>query len=330
MATTADLVHVIEAVGRAGAKVVLVGDPCQLPEIGPGGGLAAAVGLLGSDVCELTLNRRQQQAWEIEALDQLRHGDPEAAWHAYRDHDRVVLADEPEVLHRRAVDDWWHSHTTGGYSFLSAGTRVEVSVLNRLARQRVAEEGGLTGPPLAVGEADFRVGDRVLCTRNGAVRTHDGRVMTIDNGTVGTVIAIHHDLGSLTVRTIGRSRDVHLDAAYLREGHLQHGYATTIHKAQGATCDHVHLVGRQGCTGKRPTLRCPTRHGALLYATTSQAAELDTGSHAPASRSPPTNATTTTASCSSVSGSPEPRRSSPSSSPTRSLSPHWPTRTSPS
>ena len=61
MAALSDLVTVLEAAATARAKVILVGDPRQLPEIGPGGGLAAAIGLLGPQVCELTVNRRQQE-----------------------------------------------------------------------------------------------------------------------------------------------------------------------------------------------------------------------------------------------------------------------------
>ena len=121
----------------------------------------------------------------------------------------------------------------------------------------------------------------MLCTRNGTVRTRDGQVVTIDNGTIGAVIAIDHNRGSLTVRTIGRSRDVDIDASYLRQGHLRHGYATTIHKAQGATCDHVHVVGPAGLYREAAYVAMSrARHGAFLYATTSQAAQLDNQSHA--------------------------------------------------
>ena len=42
MARTDDLTFIVDAARRARAKSVLVGDPRQLPEIGPGGGLSAA------------------------------------------------------------------------------------------------------------------------------------------------------------------------------------------------------------------------------------------------------------------------------------------------
>jgi len=43
----------------AGAKVILVGDNHQIPEIAAGGGFRAALDALGHRACELTINRRQ-------------------------------------------------------------------------------------------------------------------------------------------------------------------------------------------------------------------------------------------------------------------------------
>ena len=85
------------------------------------------------------MNRRQTEPWEIDALDQLRHGDPTAAWHAYRAHDRVLLADTPTDVH---TPSRW---TTGGRrtpagedGLLLAGTRRDATALNQLARQHAA------------------------------------------------------------------------------------------------------------------------------------------------------------------------------------------------
>ncbi|HLZ37929.1 MAG TPA: hypothetical protein VKP64_09270 [Mycobacteriales bacterium] len=38
-------------------------------------------------------------------------------------------------------------------------------------------------------------------------------------------------------------RDVRVPAAYLREGGLDHGYAVTVHQAQGLTCERALLLG---------------------------------------------------------------------------------------
>jgi conjugative relaxase-like TrwC/TraI family protein len=277
MCDTVDLTAILDVARAAGAKVVLVGDPRQLPEVGPGGGLAAAIARLGDRVVELTVNRRQHQAWEIEALDQLRHGDPLTAWHAYRGHGRVVLDDDPVGLHRRAVDDWWAATATGRHAVLLAGTRAEAAALNRLARHHAHRAGRLTGVPVRVEGRDFQIGDRVLCLRNAEVTSPDGDPASVDNGTLGVVTAVHPHLGALDLSVVGSGRQVRLDRGYLAAGWLDHGYAMTIHKAQGATCDEVFVVGPAGLTREAGYVALSrARHGARLYATTRQAAELDT------------------------------------------------------
>ena len=64
MAGTRDLAAIVDQATAVGAKVVLVGDHHQLPEVAAGGAFRAALDTLGDRVVELTVNRRQQNAWE--------------------------------------------------------------------------------------------------------------------------------------------------------------------------------------------------------------------------------------------------------------------------
>ena len=73
---------------RAGAKLVLVGDDRQLPEIGAGGAFGALARRLPA--IELRENRRQAAAWEREALALLRDGDAEGAVRRYAERGRIV------------------------------------------------------------------------------------------------------------------------------------------------------------------------------------------------------------------------------------------------
>jgi ATP-dependent exoDNAse (exonuclease V) alpha subunit len=58
-----------------------------------------------------------------------------------------------------------------------------------------------------------------------------------------TVVATNDETGEVSIETEAtRERDT-LPAKYLADGHLDHGYATTIHKAQGMTCDHTLVLG---------------------------------------------------------------------------------------
>jgi conjugative relaxase-like TrwC/TraI family protein len=82
------LTRLLEHAQQAQAKVVLVGDDRQLAAIDAGGGFRALRLRLGAS--ELVENRRQQQAWEREALELVRSGLVEDAVAAYQAHERVV------------------------------------------------------------------------------------------------------------------------------------------------------------------------------------------------------------------------------------------------
>ena len=64
MVGTRKLARLLDHAEAAGAKVVLVGDPCQLPEIDAGGAFRGLASRLGAS--HLTDNRRQTDAWERE------------------------------------------------------------------------------------------------------------------------------------------------------------------------------------------------------------------------------------------------------------------------
>src|SRR5690606_27665031 len=84
MVGTRQLSRLLTHAEHQNVKVVLVGDPRQLPEIDAGGLFGHLARRL--DPIELTDNRRQTARWEVEALDRLRHGDPADALHLYDTH----------------------------------------------------------------------------------------------------------------------------------------------------------------------------------------------------------------------------------------------------
>ena len=276
MAATVDLHRVIVQARHAGAQVLLVGDHHQLPEIGAGGVFSAAVDLLGSDTAELTINRRQQAAWEHAALDELRHGNPQAGFRAYYDQGHVTIATTTADVHRMAVDAWADAHRTGVNGVLLAGTRSEAKALNRLARQQVADE--LSGRVLEVRGRQFQAGDRIVLLCNspdtaGHVDLRYRRPTRVDNGMIGTIHRIRRD-GRIDLKLVNGT-PIRLAADYVAAGHVDHGYATTIHKAQGITCDRMYLVGPAGLYREAVYVAMSrARQGSFLYATASQAAEL--------------------------------------------------------
>ena len=154
----------------AGAKVVLVGDNRQLSSIDAGGALRTLSRDLGTQVVELTTNRRQagvDQAWERDALDRLRNGDIAPAVAAYIEHGRLTFAEDLEMARAQLIEAWWAVHEQS--SAILAVARSDVAALNDLARERRSAAGEL-GPELRLpsGKA-FSVGDRVLFEKNERV-----------------------------------------------------------------------------------------------------------------------------------------------------------------
>lgn len=241
MVGTRKLARLFSHAEKALAKVVLVGDHRQLPEIEAGGifrGLTT-----GLSVVELTENRRQHEPWERAALDQLRDGDPYEGIAAFAGHGRVTTGATAEQIRERLVDDWLQAHhgrAPGEVGVMLAARRVDVEDLNARARRRLQDAGRLTGQALAAGERDFAVGDRVLCGRND-------RRLGVLNGDLATVTAISHDARTLTVDLDRGEQNVELPARYLNAGHLNHAYAMTAHKAQGATVEQAWVLGSDAC-----------------------------------------------------------------------------------
>jgi len=120
-----------------------------------------------------------------------------------------------------------------GGGIMLAGRRDHVDTINRTARTLLRAAGRL-GPDTttAAGRA-YALGDRVVCLRN------DKRLQ-VTNGTRGQVSAVDPATGQVTVQVDGPDpAAVLLPGWYLHAGHLGHGYALTVHKAQGATVDRA-------------------------------------------------------------------------------------------
>ena len=235
MVGTRDLAALLAATEKAEAKLVLVGDPRQLPEIEAGGALAALVERIGA--IELTENRRQRQPWERLALDALRLGRADVALATYERAGRVYSAPSVTEARRELVARWAESYTSGHDAVMLAVGRAEVASLNEAARATLRQRGRLGADVLEVDVSVFAVGDKVVCLRN------DRRIGVV-NGTVGTV---ERAIGQgLAIETADGPRV--LPKAYLEARHLGHAYALTIHKAQGLTVERAYVLAGESLT----------------------------------------------------------------------------------
>jgi ATP-dependent exoDNAse (exonuclease V) alpha subunit len=232
MVGTRALAPLLDRAANAGAKVILVGDPKQLPEIEAGGFLRHLA--RHHDVHTLTENRRQRVGWERDTISDLAHGRVDAALERMTANDGVVVGHNADLVRQRMTDDWFDHRSGGAAAVMMASRNSDVDDLNRRAHQLMADHGHLHGEPLHLDGRPFRIGDRVVCLRND-------RRLDVRNGTVGDITHIDHQHRTLTIDTPDGTR--RLPTEYLDDGHVRHGYAVTIHKAQGITCDHALLLG---------------------------------------------------------------------------------------
>lgn len=232
MVGTRALVQLVESVDVAGAKVVVVGDPRQLPEIEAGGALAGLIDRVGA--IELTENRRQQSSWERIALDALRMGRAHAALATYERAGRIHAAPTMAEAQGTMVTHWAEVFRQGQDAVMLAASRRDVATLNELGRDELRRSGRLGPDLLEVDGKGFAAGDKVICLRND-------RRLDVLNGTIGTIERRRGK--SLVVETTDGPRA--LPAEYLEAGHLGHAYAMTVHKSQGMTVERAFVLSSE-------------------------------------------------------------------------------------
>ena len=256
MVGTRTLGRLLAYAQTAEAKVVLVGDPCQLPEIEAGGTFTGLQDRLGAS--HLTDNRRQHNAWERATLAELRAGDPDRAFDDYLSRGRVHQAATDADVREQLVDVWMTARNDGDDVLMVAARLADVDDLNRRARYALWDESHLDDDQIVLGGRPFAEHDTVLALRN------DYRLGLL-NGTRATVERIDTSRHELTLTTTSGASLV-VPFAYAAAGHLTHGYATTIHKAQGATVDRCYVLADDTLTRERSyTALSRGRHSNELF-----------------------------------------------------------------
>jgi len=245
MVGTRQMERVLSHAADAGAKVVLVGDPQQLQAIEAGAAFRAIHERHGG--VEITEVRRQHESWQQDATRHLATGRTGEAIHAYRDHGMVHAAETREQARGELVERWDRERIAAPDQsrIILTHTNDEVRELNEAARDRMQAAGELGDDVMVKAERGnrmFATGDRIMFLRNE-------RSLEVKNGTLGTIEQVNQR--GMTVRT-DDGRSVSFDTKDY--AHVDHGYAATIHKAQGMSVDRSHMLATPGMD----------RHGAYV------------------------------------------------------------------
>jgi Ti-type conjugative transfer relaxase TraA len=237
MVGTRQLERVLSHAAEAGAKVVLVGDQQQLQAIEAGAAFRSIHERHGG--AEIAQVRRQREDWQRDATRDLATGKTDHALGSYRSHGMVHEALTRDEARGDLVKRWDRDRQASPdrSRIILTHTNDEVRALNEAARGRMRAAGDL-GDEVRVtverGVRTFASGDRVMFLQNE-------RALGVKNGTLGTVEQVSAQ--SMAVRT-DDGRSVQFDLKDYNK--IDHGYAATIHKAQGTTVDRAHVLVTPG------------------------------------------------------------------------------------
>jgi Ti-type conjugative transfer relaxase TraA len=229
--------RVISEAEKRGAKVVLVGDPEQLQAIEAGAAFRSIAERHGS--IEITDIRRQREDWQRSATRQLATGRTAEAVDAYERRGHVHAAETRDEARQELIDRWDRDRAADPRAsrIILTHTNDEVQALNGMARERLRAAGDLgedTALKTERGARQFAAGDRIMFLRNE-------RSLGVKNGTLGRVDSV---TAARMAVMVDDGRAIAFDVKDYAA--VDHGYAATVHKAQGVTVDRTHVLATPG------------------------------------------------------------------------------------
>nr|WP_210271672.1 Ti-type conjugative transfer relaxase TraA [Rhizobium leguminosarum] len=285
MVSSQQMARMLKIAEEAGAKVVLVGDAMQLQPIQAGAAFRAITERIG--FAELAGVRRQRQQWAREASRLFARGEIEKGLDAYAQQGHLIEAATRDEIIDRIVADWSEARKLaietsvlegndgrlrGDELLVLAHTNADVKRLNEALRSVMTGEGQLVESRsfrTERGAREFAAGDRIIFLENARFlepRAPRLGPQYVKNGMLGTVVSTGDKRGEvlLSVR-LDNGRDVVLSEDSYRN--VDHGYAATIHKSQGATVERTFVLAT-GMMDQHLTYVSMTRHRdrADLYA----------------------------------------------------------------
>jgi Ti-type conjugative transfer relaxase TraA len=234
MVASRQMAGFVETITKAGAKLVLVGDPEQLQPIGAGAAFRAILERVGYS--ELETIYRQKEEWMRAASLDLARGRIEEAISAYMSQGRVIGTDLKAEAITSLIEDWDRTYDPEKSTLILAHLRRDVRDLNDRARAALIKRGVLeTGHAFRTedGVRQFAAGDQIVFLKNDRrLGVKNGMLARVAEASPGRIVA---ELGEGDAR-----RRIEVEQRTYRN--IDHGYATTIHKSQGATIDRVKVL----------------------------------------------------------------------------------------
>ena len=244
MIGTRQMAELVQKCEEAGAKIVIVGDTNQLQPIEAGAAMRAVAERIG--MAELNEVRRQTSQIDRDIAADFRHGRAGEALAKLDALDRLHISADMSHARAGAVQSFLADRAEGKTSLLIAATRAEVHSLNSQVRAELQAAGQVQRDGVvaktAVGYREFSSGDQIVFSEKFAFGLKGDQSKEVINGSTGRVVETREVDGKaiLQVQLDKSGQTVRVDLSQMSK--VDHGYASTVHKAQGATVDKVHAV----------------------------------------------------------------------------------------
>ena len=224
-----------------GAKIVLVGDNKQLQAIGAGSSFDNLVRKNRINYVVMEDIKRQKEADLKEAVNEAVKGDVRRSLNILSGKTQEIDSRDDRI--KKIADDYsFQTREDRRKSIILTGSNYDRQELNKLVRKNLKDLGEIkegfkfklqanNGQKM---EREFAVNDKIMFLRND-------KNIVVQNGQVGYIKKIAGN--NLWIETDKKVLKVNVN----EYNYLDHGYASTVHKAQGQTVDKafIHINTKQ-------------------------------------------------------------------------------------
>lgn len=263
MVDFANMAYLLEAVNKAGAKIILVGDPDQLKPIHKGEifrGIAARTGYI-----ELDNIKRQRDEGDRGASLALARGQIDVAIQHYSTKGAIKFSDGHDEAATALVDAWQKDLNAESIKkhMMLAFSRAAVATLNAKGREAMQAKGLVQHDGFeyfsenGAREVMLSEGERILLRQND-------KGLGVRNGDLATITAIN---ATAFTALLDSGEQITIPKTYQ---FIEHGYALTVHKSQGMTVDNASILIDSTYWDRHLAFVAMTRHREKLniYANT--------------------------------------------------------------
>jgi ATP-dependent exoDNAse (exonuclease V) alpha subunit len=241
MVGSKQMADVINKVEKAQAKLILVGDERQLQPIAAGGIFHAVdqkIAQLAPQFSTVVEDiKRQREGWMKEVVKEAAQGHTIKALETLDEHKKINVYENASQARTALVEEFIEKNRHDlSRGMILTNRAFDAQIINEEIREKLQEQGLVDKDGISFDNEKRNItlskGDRIIFTRNDYdLEVRNGQKATVDYVTPSGIIGVAYDDGDR------QKIDVH------EYNHIDYGWATTTHKAQGATVDRTIVYG---------------------------------------------------------------------------------------